>query len=240
MEGQKLWRLGGACAMLAGVLYLAVLPISVVPLLATGESPTALFEAAPFYALIDRIPLPFLLGGLGFGLAAILALALVPALGALVGSMSPAVVRWMSAIAYLGLAVGAVSAIHATDLSVRIASTYASGDPAIRATIVALYPPTALTFDTWGLLQFGGVGLWILVVCQLARRNALLPSRLAYLGIGVGILYWFSVVGEFLQIEALSGIGSGLGIVAGGVWYLWIGRTLWRRAGQRGVTPGGG
>src|SRR3990172_5882767 len=67
MEGQKLWRLGGACAMLAGVLYLAVLPISVVPLLATGESPTALFEAAPFYALIDRIPLPFLLGGLGLG-----------------------------------------------------------------------------------------------------------------------------------------------------------------------------
>jgi hypothetical protein len=149
-------------------------------------------------------------------------------------------VRWMSAIAYLGLAVGAVSAIHATDLSIRIASTYASGDPAIRAAIVALYPPTALTFDTWGLLQFGGVGLWLLVVCQLARRNALLPSRLAYLGIGVGILYWFSVVGEFLQIEALSGIGGGLGVVAGGVWYLWIGRTLWRRADQRGVTPGGG
>ena len=230
MEGQKLWRLGGACAMLAGVLYLAVIPISIVPLAVTGESPTAMFEAAPFYALVDRIPLPFLLGGLGFGLAAILALALVPALGALVESSSPAIVRWMSAIAYLGFSVGAVSAFYGTDLSVRIASTYASGDPAIRATIVALYPPTALTFDTWGLLQFGGVGLWILVVCQLARRNALLPSRLAYLGIGVGIFYWLGVVGEMLQNEALSGIGSGLGVVAGGAWYLWIGRTLWRRA----------
>jgi len=230
MEGQKLWRLGGACAMLAGVLYLAVIPISIVPLAVTGESPTAMFEAAPFYALVDRIPLPFLLGGLGFGLAAILALALVPALGALVESSSPAIVRWMSAIAYLGFSVGAVSAFYGTDLSVRIASTYASGDPAIRATIVALYPPTALTFDTWGLLQFGGVGLWIIVVCQLARRNALLPSRLAYLGIGVGIFYWLGVVGEMLQNEALSGIGSGLGVVAGGAWYLWIGRTLWRRA----------
>ena len=43
-----------------------------------------------------------------------------------------------------------------------------------------------------------------------------------------------------LRSEALSGIGSGLGVVAGGVWYLWIGRTLWRRAGQLGATPGGG
>jgi hypothetical protein len=226
--------------MVAGFLYLAVIPMSALPLAVTGESPTAMFEAAPFYALVDRVPLPFLLGGLGFGLAAILALALVPALGALVESSSPATVRWLSAIAYLGLAVGAVNTIHGTDLSIRIASTYASGDLAIRSTIEALYPPTALTFDTWGLLQFGGVGLWILVVCQLARRNALLPSRLAYLGMGVGIFYWLGVVGEMLRYEALSGIGSGLGVIAGGVWYLWIGRTLWRRAGQRGVTPGGG
>jgi hypothetical protein len=226
--------------MVAGFLYLAVIPMSALPLVVTGESPAALFEAAPFYALVDRVPLPFLLGGLGFGLAAILALALVPALGALVESSSPATVRWLSAIAYLGLAVGAVNTIHGTDLSIRIASTYASGDLAIRSTIEALYPPTALTFDTWGLLQFGGVGLWILVVCQLARRNALLPSRLAYLGMGVGIFYWLGVVGEMLRYEALSGIGSGLGVIAGGVWYLWIGRTLWRRAGQRGVTPGGG
>src|SRR3989337_1564 len=98
MEGQKLWRLGGACAMVAGFLYLAGIPMAALPLVVTGESPTALFEAALFYALVDRVPLPFLLGGLGFGLAAILALALVPALGALVGSMSPAVLRWMSAI----------------------------------------------------------------------------------------------------------------------------------------------
>ena len=229
MEGQKLWRLGGACAMVAGFLYLAVIPTSALPLVITGESPTALYEAAPFYTLIDRIPLPFLLGGLGFGLAAILALALVPALGALVESSSPAMVRWMSAIAYLGLAVGAVNAIHGTDLSIRIASTYASGDLAIRSTIEALYPPTALTFDTWGLLQFGGVGLWILVICLLARRHALLPSGPAYLGIGVGVLYWSQVVGELLKSDALSGIGSGLGVIAAGVWYLWIGWILWRR-----------
>jgi hypothetical protein len=225
--------------MLAGVLYLAVIPISIVPLVVTGASPEAMFEAGPFYALVDRTPLPFLLGGLGFGLAAILALALVPALGALVESSSPAMVRWLSAIAYLGLAVGAVSAIHGSDLSVRIAATYTSGEPAIRATIVALYPPSTLTFDTWGLLQFGGVGLWILVVCQLARRHALLPSRLAYLGIAVGVLYWFDVVGEMLKNDALSGIGSGLGVVAAGVWYLWIGRTLRRRARDRGATQGG-
>ncbi len=240
MEQKVLSRLGGACAMLAGILYLAVIPMSAAPLAITGESPTAMYEAALFYALIDRIPLPFLLGGLGFGLAAILALAVVPALGALVEATSPAMVRWMSAIAYLGLAVGAVSAIHGADLSVQIASSYASGDTAIRAAIVAVYPPTALSLDAWGLLQFGGVGLWILVVCLLARRHALLPSRLAYLGIGVAVLYWFGVVGEMLQNDALSGIGSGLGVLAAGAWYLWVGRTLWRRAGQRGTTPGGG
>jgi hypothetical protein len=232
VETQKLLSLGGACAMLAGVLYLAAIPISIVPLLVTAESPTAMFETAPFYALVDRIPLPFLLGALDFGLAAIFALALVPALGALVESSSPGPVRWLSAIAYLGLAVGAVSAIHGADVSVRMASTYATGDPSIRAAIVALYPPTSLTFDTWGLFQFGGVGLWIVLVCQLARQHALLPSRVAYLGMAVGVLYWFDVVGEFLKIDALSGIGSGLGVIAAGVWYLWIGRTLRRRAGS--------
>ncbi len=184
--------------------------------------------------------LPFILGGLGFGLAAILALALVPALGAIVESTSPALVRWMSTIAYLGFAVGAVSIIRGTDLSIRIASSYASGDATLRATMVAVYPLSSLSLDASGVLQFGGVGLWILMICLLARRHALLPSGLAYLGIGVGVLYWFQVVGEVLQNEILIGIGSGLGIVAGGAWYVWIGRTLWRRAGQRGVTPGGG
>jgi hypothetical protein len=237
MEGPKLWRLGGACAMLVGVLYVAVIATSAVGLAVTGESPAALSQAGSFYSLIHRIPLPFLLSGLGFGLAAILALAVVPALGAIVESTSPALVRWMSSIAYLGFAVGAVSAIHGSDLSVRLASTYASGDTAIRAVIVALYPPTALGSEAWSLLEFGGVGLWILVVCLLARRHTLLSSRLSYLGIGVGVLYWLEVVGEMLQSDTLSSIGGGLGAVAGGVWFLWIGRTLWRRGSRRAATP---
>lgn len=229
MEGERLWKLGGACSMLAGVLSLAVIPISIVPLVVTGESPAALTEADGFFTLVHRVPLPFLLAGVGFGLAAILALALVPALEAIVEPTSPAWVRWMSAIAYLGFAVGAVSTIRGTDLAIRIASSYASGDANVHATIVAVYPLSSLSLDPWGLLQFGAVGLWIVVICLLARRRALLPSGPAYLGIGVGVLYWFGVVGEMLQSEALSGIGSGLGIVAAGVWYVWIGWILWRR-----------
>lgn len=240
MEGEKLWRLGGACAMLAGALYLAVIPTSVVPLVVTGESPAALSDTAGFFTLVHRVPLPFVLGGLGFGLAAILALALVPALGAIVEPRSPAWVRWTSAIAYLGFAVAAVSTIRGADLAIRIASRYASGDTNVRATIVAVYPLSSLSLDPWGLLQFGGVGLWILVICLLARRHALLSPGLASLGIAVGVLYWFQVVGEVLENEILISIGGGLGIVAGGVWYLWIGGTLWRRAGHRGATPGRG
>lgn len=239
MEGEKLWRLGGACSMLAGLLYLAAIPSGLLPLLAAGESPAALDEAATFYPLVHRVPLAFVLGGLEFGLAAILALALVPALRTIVEPASPALVRWMSTIAYLGFAVGAVSTLRGTDLAVRIASSYSSGDATLRATIAAIYPPASLTLDPWGLLEFGAVGLWIFVTCLLARRHALLAPGSAYLGMAVGILYWLQVVGEVLANENLVTIGSGLGIIAGGAWFMWVGRTLWRRAGRPAATPGG-
>lgn len=228
MDERRLWRLGGGCAILAGILYLAVIPSSLVPLLAAGESPGALDDAATFYPLVDRVPLSFVLGGAAFGLAAILALALVPALSSIVEPRSPGWSRWTGAIAYIGFGVGSVSTLRGTDVAIRVASSYSSGDATVRSTIAALYPPASLSLDPWGLFQFGGVGLWIFTTSLLARRYTLLPSGLTSLGVAAAVLMWCQVIGDVLGNGALIGIGS-LGIVVGGIWYLWIGWTLRRR-----------
>jgi hypothetical protein len=110
----------------------------------------------------------------------------------------------------------------------RLAVTYQTGDPALRA---ALTVPGAPQFiDIQGWLGYGAVGLWILVVSLLALRGNIVPRLLAYLGIAVAIAYFLVVVtmvfpdvrGILLIIAAFGGI------LLAPLWYGWMGLLLYR------------
>jgi hypothetical protein len=96
------------------------------------------------------------------------------------------------------------------------------------------------------LIATAAVGVWLILVSYLGRRQAQLPARLAGLGIGVGValaleLPLFAVMGgtvdwQIIMSNPLLIVGSVLVLVLAyvgfPVWAFWVGRTF--AADQRG------
>ncbi|MFQ5932615.1 MAG: hypothetical protein ACE5MM_09415, partial [Nitrospiraceae bacterium] len=107
------------------------------------------------------------------------------------------------------------------------ASAFADADEQVKAMIAG--DNIHLALDPNGWLQFGAVGVWVLVVSLAALRTSGLPRTWAYLGIATAILYWLVVVGNALEVPVLIAISAGLGgIVLAPIWYIWIGVRLRR------------
>lgn len=238
MENNSLSKLGGLCSILIGVLNILIIPIGLLLISPNAEIPIDPNNPATLFPVVAQNPAPFVLSGLVFGLVGIFAFAAVPAISEIVRSANEGWVRWTSNLAYLGFAVSAVSSFQNVAVLPVIAATYVAGDAVTQAAIIAQYTPvSSSTLDSLGVLQFGGVGLWILVVSILALRRSLLPRGLIYAGIALGSVYWIHVIGEILKNsmpgvgEVLIGIGGGLGTLGALIWYVWIGLRL-QRAGS--------
>ena len=228
MKDYSLYRLGGVCSVLVGVSYVV---IGVTELLMPQE-----------YTLEQnaRVPLMFFQENQALFIGqwsamlwgAVLALAVVPAVSAKVQVLSEGWVRWTSTLATLGLAVTIIDNYWAVVLTPAIARTYMAGNEVTR--IAMNTPGSALQIDVRGWLQWGAVGLWVLVVNILALRANTWPRLLSYLGIATAIGYLLVLASAV--IPALSGIillvaGIG-GIVLGPIWYGWMGVMLLRTGRQ--------
>lgn len=238
MDAIAIRRFGGTAALLMGVLYVLVIPTSALTfLMARGlADPASPSDPANLFSVMANAPISFTLIGLEFGTAALLGFAVVPAVASLVGPASPAWVRWTGMLAYLGFAVTAVSSFHSAAVLPDVAANYASGDAVVRAAIVALYTPIgASQIDGWGLLQFGGVGLWVLVVGVVGLRHRALARPTAYLAIALGAAWLTQTVGEVLRSQLVVGAAGLLGTVAGFSWFFLIGSLL-RRGGAGDST----
>jgi len=223
MKDNSLSKLGGTCSILVGVSYVLV-GITYL-LLPAGQKPGA--GPAQFYPSFAQNPTPSALMYWEFALGAVLAIAAVMAISEVVRPANEGWVRWTSNLAYLGFAVTAISNFRTLALMPTQAAAYVAGDASTQAAIAAT---GEIGLDPYGWLQFGGIGLWVLVVSLLALRGGTLPKTLAYVGIAATILYWLVVAGFVLDIEALMAIAAGLGgIIVAPIWYIWMGLRL-RRA----------
>jgi hypothetical protein len=84
--------------------------------------------------------------------------------------------------------------------------------------------------DPQFVLRYGVVGFWMFVVNILALKGGKLPKILGVVGIVAAILYWLlgfsdllGVASTLRQIVAVAG-----GMIAGPVWYIWVGVRLQR------------
>ncbi len=92
-------------------------------------------------------------------------------------------------------------------------------------------PGAIAGLDPAAFLSFGAVGVWILVVSLLALRSGAWPKPLAYVGIGVAIVYGLVVASSLLQIQLFTAIVAGVGgVILAPIWYIWFGLRL-RKAG---------
>ena len=224
MKDNTMSKLGGTCSILLGVSYMVIgityflLPPELQEPLADGKFMTA-------YA---QNPLMLNVEDWAFALGGLLAIAAVLAISDSVRSANEGWVRWTSSLALVGFAALAISYFRFLALAPDRAAAYVQGDAALKAALtVPPAPLNGLGLDPQGWLEFGAVGLWILVVSLFALRGGTWPKPLAYVGVGLAIVYWLVVAAIVLKMQLLIAIAAGVGsVLLAPIWYIWLGLRL--------------
>lgn len=228
MARNSLSKVGGTFSILLGVSYIVV---GVTFLLQPEAQRAGAGEFEDFISSFGGSPTLLTIQLWAFVIGALLALGVVPAVFQLVRSEGEGWIRWASNLAYLGFSVTALGILRILTLLPIEASAFADADNQAKAMITG--DNIHLALDPNGWLQFGAIGIWVLVVSLAALSTNRLPKTWAYLGIATAILYWVVVVGNVLEIPLLNAIAAGLGgIVLAPIWYIWIGVRLRRPAVQ--------
>lgn len=215
-------RIAQICATLLGLLYIGI------GIVVMNDPTRFARNSVQFWAIFSEDPSMRVLSSSLFAIGGLLGLAVVPAVSNIVRTSHEALVDWVSRLAFLGFAVTSVNFFRIASTGQRVAQTYREADEIGRAALNVL-PPTEL--DPWGIMRYGTVGAWILVVNVLALRTGAWPRPLAMLGILGGALYWFIPFSNIAQIPAISAVMEPIVAILGGVviapiWYIWMGRVL--------------
>jgi len=219
MKDNTLSKLGGTCSILLGISYVLV---GISALLMPAAQKTGTFEQ--LIVSITQNPTMILLNWWAKALGAVFALGAVAAISATVRSGNEGWVRWTSNLAIVGFAVTAIETFRLQLLMPIRAAAYVAGD-AVTKTAIA-NNQGLLFFDRQGWLQWGAVGLWILVVSVLALRRGAWPKPLAYAGIIGAIAYWVELASRVLQNGTLDMIASVAAIILGPILFIWLGLRL--------------
>ncbi len=182
-----------------------------------------------FWLVLSRDPLAHLAFHWTWVLAGFFGLAAVPAISLLVWTAHRGAVLWSGAAAWYGFAVLARSHLMEVAFDRKIIPVYAGADPAFQQ---AVHVVAGLALDVPdGFLTYGAIGVWVVVISWLGRRDRLLPERLCWLGFATGLTYFAGVLGYTFSIHELLVVSIGVGgmlLVPG--WYGWLGVLLRGRA----------
>jgi hypothetical protein len=222
MNDRSVTKLGGICSLIVGILYVLI-GITFLLLPVEQKGGTGIDDLMRFYSSFHKNPTVMTLLYLEFAICAIIAIAAVPAISGLVRNVSEGWTRWTSNLAYLGFAVIAIYYFQMIAMAPSRAAVYVAGDAATKAAIAV---PVGV--DPQFLLRYGVLGLWLFVVGILGLRGGKLPKALSCLGIVAGILYWLLAASDVLGSETIvrSIIALVGGVIAGPIWYMWIGIKL--------------
>ena len=225
--GARAYRFGGAAAFalaastaVAGIAY-ALLPAEQ-RLGVPGRVLLPSFAANPTPLQIEMLALTIM---------GVLGLAVVRPIRLLLDGNDPWL-RWVSTLALVGYAVGAVGNSLVIGKLPGIAAAFVAADDAAKPQIAVFW---RTTLDPFGLWQFGAVGAWLLVVGIVALRFRDFPASGAYLALAAGVAH--TAIPLVLLVSAQSALAV-LALVAAVVivaWFAWVGLYLWRKA--EGATP---
>lgn len=162
-----------------------------------------------------------------FGVAALLAIGVIPSLGRLVRARTGDPAQWGCLLGLLGYAVTAVTYFRLLGGEVPRAAAVAAGDAATREAILSF----SLSLDTQGWIIFGCVGLFLALVNGAGLVRRCLPWPLGGLGLVAAGLYATAFAGLLFGDETLVKVAAGAGGVGvGPLWWLGIATLIWRRA----------
>lgn len=183
-----------------------------------------------FWLVLSRDPTAHLAFHWSWVAAGLFGLGAVPAISALVWRVHRGAVLWAASAALLGFAVLARSHLMEVAFDRRVIASYPSADPAYQQ---AVHVSAALALDVPdGVLTYGAIGVWLIVVSALGLRGRVLPHAVAALGLGAGALLVAGMCGYMFEVRPLVvaavAIGGALVVPA---WFVALGVKL-RRASR--------
>lgn len=154
-----------------------------------------------------------------FGLGA------VPAISLLVWRRHPGAILWSGVAALIGFATCARSHLMEVAWDLRIIPVYPGAEPAFQR---AVHVVAGLALDVpFGVLTYGAIGVWVLVVSALVLRVERLPPAFAYLGVATGLALASGVAAYSMQVRPLLVLSVGVGgFLLIPAWFAWAGVLL--------------
>ncbi len=218
MKDNSLLKLGGACAILLGVLKIVgSLTYLVLPVDLRAEVAGKIF--LPAFA--DH-PGALLVLFWTEALVGILGLAFVPALVALVREENDGWLTWARNLAQTGYAVSSIGYLLSIARLPTIAKAYVAGDASTQAALAATWKASIDLLGVWG---YAAVGFLILVASLMALRNAAMPRWLAVLGVIVAVPHFMIPFGAYFKIQAVLMIAVVVALALP-VWYIAVGLLM--------------
>ena len=159
-----------------------------------------------------------------FSIAAFMGLAVIIAAKRYMKDSSEDILDWASVLGLIGYGVMCTNFVRFVDIIPQRAQIFVEGGEQIQISMLGANP---LTLDPTGILGFGFVGFWFLVLNYFAKERETFPNVLAYIGMIGGILHIFVAIGNIIDQKILISIAAGLGgIVLGPIWLIWFGMIL--------------
>ncbi len=201
--------------------------------IAAGLMPAELqrpMEVTPheFWLALSRDPTAHLAFHWAWIAAGLFGIGAVPAISSLVWRVHRGAVLWSASAALLGFAVLARSHLMEVAFDRKVIPLYATADPAYQQ---AVHVAAGLALDVPdGVLTYGAIGVWVLVVSALGLRGRALPRWLCALGFAAGALSLAGMLGYMFKIPVLvvAAVGAG-GAIAAPAWFASLGALLYRR-----------
>lgn len=223
MTDNSLFRLGGTCAILLGIVDALS---GITYLLLPADQRLGVPAAKILPSIAQGAPL-LKIQLLELAMIGILGLIVVPAFSELFTAQNEGWVRWTGNLALLGFAVAAVSNLFSYARLPGIAAAFVAGDASTKA---ALVPVWRSTLDLYGIWNDGVIGLWILTLSLLALRGTLFPRILAILGVLAGISLFLIPLAFFIKTPSLFLLAAIVGGLASTIWMVWSGGIVRRAA----------
>ncbi len=223
MGESRKFNIGGYCAIAAGLAYVIVgIAYFNLPEIQRGTSDFSKFTEYLISVAADSTMLE--LQYWFFSIASVMGLAVIISAKRFMKDFSDDILDWASVLGLIGYGVMCTNFIRIAFLLPQRAQRFAEGGEELRQ---AMLGANALPLDPTGILGFGFVGFWFLILNYLARSKDNFPDELAYIGIMGGILHMFVPLGTIIDQQILVAIAAGFGgVVLGPIWYIWFGITL--------------